>query len=388
MNQIRTKKISILTLSPIMFSFFVMGFVDIVGTAVGYVKKDFGINDTMSNLLPMMVFLWFAICSIPVGLLMRRIGRKKTVLLSAIVTVFAMLLPFIGYTFTIMLCAFALLGIGNTILQVSLNPLVASIVDSKKITSTLTFGMFVKAISSALGPVILAFAATRFNDWKLVFAVYAVATAISFIWLMFTSIKTEKETSAAPSGIKVVLSLLKERTIFSFFLIIVMIVGFEVGLMATVPKYFADCGLTLEDGSYANTLYFIARTIGTFCGAMILSRVSNRKFLNATVATGILSLIVFMSVSGSVPLYSSLFVVGLMCANVFPIIFSQAIQYKSEYADEISSLMIVGVGGGALLPPIMGAVADFTNLRISLIVPVIALITILSISLLILKKKQ
>ena len=381
------KKTSILTLLPIMFSFFVMGFVDIVGTSVGYVKKDFNISDTLSNLLPMMVFLWFAVCSIPTGLLMRKIGRKNTVLISAVVTVLAMILPFISYSFPIMLCAFALLGIGNTILQVSLNPLLAGIVEPQKLTGTLTFGMFIKAIASASGPILIAFAATRLGDWKLVFAAFAVATVISFIWLVLVKVDEEKETGHQSTFLSV-LALLKDRYILALFIVIVLIVGFEVGLMATVPKYFeSNCGLTLEDGSYANTLYFIARTTATFIGAILLSRISIRKFSIVTLIIGIAGMTVFMLVSSHMILIISLFIVGLMCANVFPIAFSRAIQYKPEYKDEISSLMILGISGGALLPPLMGVLADLTNQRVSLTISVLSLILVFIIMLSVVKDK-
>ena len=141
-------------LFPILFGFFVMGFVDVVGIATNYVKKDFFLSDTLANLIPMLVFLWFALCSIPTGMIMNKLGRKNTVLLSMGVTAVAMLLPLIDYNFSLTLLTFALLGIGNTILQVSLNPMIAQVVSEKKMASILTLGQFVKAISSFLGPVI------------------------------------------------------------------------------------------------------------------------------------------------------------------------------------------------------------------------------------------
>ena len=79
-------KSKVYQLMPVLFAFFVMGFVDVVGISTSYVKNDFTLSDTLANLLPMMVFLWFAVCSLPTGLLMGRIGRKKTVLLSSLVT--------------------------------------------------------------------------------------------------------------------------------------------------------------------------------------------------------------------------------------------------------------------------------------------------------------
>ena len=121
------RKNTLAGLLPVLFSFFVMGFVDVVGVATSYVKADFSLSDRIANLLPMMVFLWFAVCSLPTGVLMGRIGRKRTVMASAAVTFVAMLLPLADYSFPVVLTAFALLGIGNTMLQVSLNPLLADV---------------------------------------------------------------------------------------------------------------------------------------------------------------------------------------------------------------------------------------------------------------------
>jgi len=197
----------------------------------------------------------------------------------------------------------------------------------------------------------------------------------------------EKETGHQSTFLSV-LALLKDRYILALFIVIVLIVGFEVGLMATVPKYFeSNCGLTLEDGSYANTLYFIARTTATFIGAILLSRISIRKFSIVTLIIGIAGMTVFMLVSSHMILIISLFIVGLMCANVFPIAFSRAIQYKPEYKDEISSLMILGISGGALLPPLMGVLADLTNQRVSLTISVLSLILVFIIMLSVVKDK-
>ena len=152
-------------LISVMLAFFTMGFVDLVGIATNYIKSDFALNDTMANLMPSMVFLWFLIFSVPTGMLMNRIGRRKTVLLSIVVTIMALLVPLLHYSFAMMLIAFSLLGIGNTLMQVSLNPLVSNIVSGDRLASTLTFGQFVKAIASFLAPIIAAWAVIRFGDW-------------------------------------------------------------------------------------------------------------------------------------------------------------------------------------------------------------------------------
>ena len=82
-----------------MLCFFAMGFVDLVGIASNYVKEDLNLNDSTANLFPSLVFFWFLIFSVPTGILMNKIGRKKTVLLSLLVTVISLLLPIFGFLF-------------------------------------------------------------------------------------------------------------------------------------------------------------------------------------------------------------------------------------------------------------------------------------------------
>lgn len=378
-------KCSVMKLLPVLFSFFVMGFVDVVGISVSYVKNDFALNDTTANLLPMLVFLWFAVCSLPIGIMMRHIGRKKTVQISAVTTVIGMMIPLLDYSFPIVLTAFALLGIGNTILQVSLNPLVTNVSRADKLTSMLTLGQFIKAISSALGPVLVGFAVASLGNWQYIFPIYAGITVLSFVWLIFTPIHEKK--IAEINNKQFILCLFKDKYLLILFTAILLSVGFEVGLMTAVPKYFQKSySLSLETGGYACTLYFIARTIGTFGGTVLLSKLPVKKFFIFSLIIGIISFLIFLIAGNTTILYVSLFIIGLGCANIFPIIFSTALQYKKEYADEISAMMIMGVSGGALIPPLMGILADATTQQISLIIPLCALIYILYTAIYIIKK--
>ena len=377
--EIQVKKNTFWKLPPVLFAFFVMGFVDVVGVSTSYVKSDFGLNDTLANLLPMLVFLWFAVCSLPTGLLMKRIGRKNTVLLSSLITIVDMVLPLVYYSFFSVLLAFALLGIGNTVLQVSLNPLLMDVVAKEKVTSLLTFGYFIKAISSTLGPVILSVAMGVWGDWHLVFWVYAVCTSLSWIWLVCTPIQEKREEVAYVGGS--IWKLFKNRKLMVAFSVILLIVGFEIGLMTAVPKYLLErCQIPIEQGGLGCSLYFAARTLGTFIGSIILSRYSSSRFLIINMVLALLAFGLFMVSSNSTIVLAGLFLVGLFCANVFPIIFSSAIQSEPSKADEISALMIMGVAGGAILPVFMGGIADVSNQFVSLFVPLLALVYILGVS--------
>ena len=187
------KKTSIAVLLPVMLCFFSMGFVDLVGIASNYVQKDLGLSDGQAGIMPSLVFFWFLIFSVPTGMLMNKIGRKKTVLLSILVTVLSLIIPLFGSSYPVMLVAFSLLGIGNALMQTSLNPLVASIVGGDSLASTLTFGQFVKAIASFLAPYIAMWGATAVIpsfglDWRVLFPIYAIIGILAIVALSMTKI--------------------------------------------------------------------------------------------------------------------------------------------------------------------------------------------------------
>lgn len=343
---------------PILFGFFVMGFVDVVGIATNYVKVDFSLPDTLANLIPMMVFVWFAVFSIPTGILMGWAGRRNTVAIALGMTAIAMLLPLFLYDFVSILLAFALLGIGNTLLQVSLNPMVAGIVSSGKITSVLTLGQFIKAVSSFLGPVIAGAAAAYWGDWKLIFIVYAVTTVLSMVWLL-CSVSGKEQRIESNVSFSSTLSLFKDRFITMLFLGILFIVGIDVGLNTSIPKLLMErTSMSLSEAGLGTSLYFVARTVGSFLGALLLVRWAAGRFLRVSMIVAIVSFVLLLCVDVLWIMLVLIVVIGLSCSNVFSILFSYALQHKPERDNEISALMIMGVSGGALVTPVMGIVAD------------------------------
>ena len=230
-----TKNNSVLYALPVLFGFFVMGFCDIVGISSDYAASAFGWSPTMTGLIPSVVFAWFFLLGIPSGLMMNRIGRKNTVLLSILITIVGMALPLIHYDSTTTLAAYALLGIGNAILQVSLNPLLQNVITNEKLlTSSLTAGQVVKAVSSFVGPFIVLSAINLFGDgdegmWYLCFPIMGAATLVFGLWLLFTPIPREVIVQhTETSGLKSSLSLLSDKTILLLFLGIFFAVGTDV----------------------------------------------------------------------------------------------------------------------------------------------------------------
>ncbi len=356
------KKSYIVRMVPVMLCFFAMGFVDLVGTASNYVQKDLGLTDSQANLFPSLVFFWFLIFSVPTGMLMNRIGRKNTVLISLIVTAVSLFIPAFGDSYAVMLVSFSLLGIGNAIMQTSLNPLVSNLISGDKLASTLTFGQFVKAIASFLAPIIAAWGATTMMPtfglgWRALFVIYAVVGFLSISLLAATPIDEEKPDKA--TGIGECLRMLGKPFIFLCFLGIVCHVGIDVGTNTTAPKIIMErLGLPLEEAGFATSVYFIFRTAGCFLGAFILRTMSPKLFFAVSVAMMLAGMVILFVCDTLAPLYVGIGLIGFGNSNIFSVVFSQALMYTPNERNEVSGLMIMGLFGGTVFPLAMGYAAD------------------------------
>lgn len=357
-----TRKTSLMQFIPVMLCFFAMGFVDLVGTASNYVQKDLGLTDSQANLFPSLVFFWFLIFSVPTGMLMNRIGRKKTVLISLIVTAVSLVLPLTGDGYFTMLAAFSLLGIGNAIMQTSLNPLVSNLISNDKLASTLTFGQFVKAIASFLAPILAAWGATTYFPtfglgWRAMFVIFAIVSFLSVSALAATPIEEERPDKA--SGVKECLRLLGRPFILLCFIGIMCHVGIDVGTNTTAPKIIMErLALPLEDASFATGLYFIFRTAGCFLGAFLLRVMSPKVFFGISVVMMLVAMGLLLVGESLGLLYVGIAMVGFGNSNIFSVIFAQALNASPTEKNEVSGLMIMGLFGGTVFPLAMGYAAD------------------------------
>lgn len=356
-NQIKYGK-----LVPVMLCFFAMGFVDLVGIASNYVKADLNLSDAEANIFPSLVFFWFLIFSVPTGVLMNRIGRKRTVMLSLLVTFVSLLLPLFGDSYGIMLCSFSLLGIGNALMQTSLNPLLSNIIAGDKLASSLTFGQFVKAIASFLAPYIAMWGATQAipefgMGWRVLFPVYMAVAVVAILWLGATPIEEEAPDKA--SGFSSCLKLLGSPFILLCFLGIMCHVGIDVGTNTTAPKILMErLGMPLDDAGFATSLYFIFRTLGCLSGAVILQKVASKPFLGISVVCMLVAMVLLFVSNDLTVIYIAIALIGFGNSNVFSIVFSQALLAVPDKKNEISGLMIMGLFGGTVFPLLMGFASD------------------------------
>lgn len=340
---------------PVLFTFFVMGFCDVVGIATSHLKADFNLSEVMAGFIPSMVFIWFLILSLPSALMMNRYGRKKMVQVSNVITIVGMLIPFISYSFVSCMIAFILLGIGNTILQVSLNPLLTNVVKGDKLASCLTVGQVIKAVSSFCGPFIALAAVSMFGNWMYLFPIFAIITIISWALLVFTGIDEAPVRKEESGSAFAAFALLKDPTILLYFLGIFFIVGVDVGTNTVSPKLLMErCAFDVDKASLGASVYFICRTAGAFLGSFLLARMNEIKYLKINVILAVASMAVLFFAQSPAAILAAVGGIGFFCSSVFSVLFSLALKARPEKANEISGFMITGVCGGAVIPPLMG----------------------------------
>ncbi len=382
-----SKKVSIAVLLPMFLSFFVMSFADLVGTAKDYVQDDFQLSETISNFIASAAFLWFFVFSVPTGILQGRFGKKNMLNLGMVLSAVGLILPFIFYKFHFVLIGFCLIGIGNTIIQVSANPLLIDLVPQNKAASSLSFSQFIKALGSMVAAPLAAWCASAFGDWKLVFPIFAVVSLLSVFWL--ASIKVEESKPEQSPSVASCLSLLGNPFILLMFLCIFLVVGIDVGVNAGSGSFLMDTfGMDKDVAASGRSVYFFGKLVGCLTGALILTLLSTRKFLLYSTLLGLASLLVFIFNGSEAASWPIIFIIGLGFSNVFPMIFTLAVERLPSRSGEISGLMMMAIAGGAVIPPLMGVAVDGMGTNGGMYILVVCTLLILAVSLGNMKEKK
>ncbi len=369
------------SLAPTLMVYIVMGFVDIIGVSTGYIKNDFQLEDKTAQLLPSLVFVWFFIFSVPSGILLERFGKKKILNIGMLVSGLSMIIPILYYSLNSMICAFVLLGIGNTIVQVAANPLLYDVVPKDKFSSYMSLSQFIKASCSLAGPIIAVFMSVQFGNWKLVFLVYAFVTFLAIFWLSSAPIK-ETKSGHIIATFSSCFSLLKNRSIMLLVLGIFIVVGAEVSMKTNIANLLQGVHqLSLDNASLAISIFFSAQMIGRLIGAISLRFIDIKYFFRASTILSLLGLSMVLFFSGVWSARIGIFIIGIGTSNIFPLIFSLAAQKLPARVNEISGLMIMAIVGGAIIPPFMGLVSSNFGVLESFYVLLIAFIYLLILSL-------
>ena len=366
-------------LLPVLLSFFVMSFVDMVGIGVDRVKADMNLSSSVAQLIPSAAFLWFLLLSVPVGIIQSRIGKKVMLNSGMLITALGMVLPFLVYSFPMVLAGFALLGIGNTIVQVSANPLLVDVVPGHRASSFLSFSQFVKAIGSMIAPPLAGFLAARFGDWKLLFLVFGIVSILSVLWL--SSVRIAETPSEVKATALTALKLLGNSFVLVMVLSIFVVVGVDVGFNSNSGQFLMQrFGFLQEAAESGRSVYFLGRMTGTFLGALLLTRIASVKFYRWTAVLGIVSFVVLIILPAGIDrkaVWTLVFITGLAVANIFPLVFSITVRKYPERSSEISGLMMMAISGGAVFPLLMGWITDISNASWGMSVMVVCMVLLL-----------
>jgi fucose permease len=317
---------------------------------------------------------------VPAGILLERFGKKKILNIGMLVSGLSMIIPLLFYSLESVICAFVLLGIGNTIVQVAANPLLYDVVSKDKFSSYMSLSQFIKATCSLLGPIIAVFMSVQFADWKLVFLVYAFVTMITILWLSSTTIK-ESISMDRTASFGSCFSLLKNRSVLLLVLGIFVVVGSEVGMKTNIANLLQGVhNLTLDNASLAISIFFSAQMLGRFVGAISLRFVNINRFFRLSTILSLIGLFMVLFIPGVWSARIGIFVIGIGTSNIFPLIFSIAAHKLPARVNEISGLMIMAIVGGAIIPPLMGLISSTIGILESFYVLLIAFGYLLTLS--------
>ena len=382
-----TQKINLSRIAPVLMAFFVMSFVDLVGIGVDRVSKDMNLSATLAQLIPSAAFLWFLLLSVPVGVLQSRLGKRFMLNVGMGVTALGLLVPFFFYSFAMVLAGFALLGIGNTIVQVSANPLMVDVVPGNRRSSFLSFSQFVKAIGSMLGAPVAAFFASKFGDWKLMFLVFGIVSILSVIWL--GAVKIDESKQDFKPSLASSFRLLGNSFILMMVISIFLVVGVDVGFNSNSGQFLIrQFGIEQTSAEQGRVVYFFGRMLGTFAGAIILTRFSSSKFFMWSSLLGIVCLVLIILVKSTILAWVLVFMIGLAVANIWPLVFSITIGKYPDRSNEISGLMMMAICGGAVIPLLVGWIGDLSNLAVGMLILVACMIYLWAVSIYCVRKQS
>jgi fucose permease len=348
---------------PIFLMFFIMGFGDAVGTMVGFATKEFELSRGMAGLLPFVGFIAYAFFPVPASVLQDKKGKKFVLLLGLTLILAGYLIPIMSISkYIYLLVSILMVGTGIAVAQVAGNPILRDVSAKGKFSRNLAFAQFIKAIGSNSGPYVIPLVITLGLFWQSIFYIYFLVAVITMLLILPLKIKErEDEEKQKPASIKSSLALLKNPFVFLMVFSLFLYVGAEVGMGSWIASYLEK--YYQYDLSSMATLgigfFYLSLMVGRLLGSVILNWVSAKKFFVITSIISVVAILGLFSGTRAVSIVS-IFIIGLGFANIFPLIFSITIDSMPEKSNELSGLMVTSIVGGAIMPLLMGLVADYS----------------------------
>jgi MFS transporter, FHS family, L-fucose permease len=369
---------------PIFLAFFVMGVADAMGPMSDAVKNDYQLSNVAATLLSFFVFIAFAVFSVPGGLLAARIGKKNLLLLGLGLNAVAVLIPSLySPSFELLLGCIFLLGVGTAFLQVAGNPIMRDVSAAGRYSRNLSFAQGIKGIGSTastyLVTAVTAIAVFQGMGWRGTFPLFFGFMALSFV--LVALLRVEETKADEPPSIGSSIGLLKEPIFLLAVLGIFLYVGAEASMGRFLKPILLEIGADEATASrFGPAMFFLLLTVGRLAGGAVLTVISPRTFFRLSALLGMLGAAAIMTGSQTAAI-AGVFAAGLGFANIWPLLFSITVEEKPARASELSGLMCMAISGGAIVPLLMGGLADLNLGAMAFVVPTACFAYLLVLSL-------
>jgi MFS transporter, FHS family, L-fucose permease len=374
---------------PIYMIFLAMGLIDSAGPMVSLAKESFKISNTVASLLPLLAYIMYGLLSVPIGLLQDRKGKKFILNLGLAIALSGLVIPIFSgmygkmvvdggsmIQFYKILAAILFLGAGGSILQVAGNPIMRDISEEGHYSKNLSFAQSIITVGSSMGFLLPVIMLRAFGlDWSILFPVFSSLVLISFVGLNTMKITEKKTEDEHHATFKSCFKLLGNGYVLAMVIGIFIYCGVEISMSAHIPILLKEkFGISVEKMGLliSWSLFYLPILAGRFLGSLIMARIAPKRLLLFTVLMALLGVSLVFVNSFSLTLIG-IFLVGLGFANIFPLIFSITIEHLPQHTNELSGLLVSSIAGGALIPPIMGMVADSTTIQAAFVVPVLCI---------------
>ena len=383
--------------------FFVISFItNILGPLVPDIISGFALSLALASFLPFSFFVAYGVMSIPAGMLLERFGEKP-VLIGAFLLGFAGSCLFATQaTFTIALTSLFTIGIGMTLLQVAINPLLRVAGGEENFAFYSVMAQLVFGSASFLSPYVYSYLVTRLKGytgggnflvdtlsrvvptnlpWLSLYWLFTVVTLAMVVVLALVRLPRVELTDAErPGAWATHAQLFRKPIVWLFFVGIFAYVGTEQGVANWISKFLQTYhGMNPEtEGAAVVSHFWGLMTAGCLLGLVLLKLFDSRKILVVFSVAAMVSLAV--ALWGSATVSANAFrMVGFCLSVMWSIVFALALNSLAEHHGTFSGILCTGIIGGAVVPMLVGQVGNVFGLRAGMHLVFLTLAYILAI---------
>lgn len=371
----------------ILLTFFVISFLtNIIGALIPEIRDDFTLSLTLAGLLPFAFFIAYSVFSIPAGALVERY-REKAVMMAAFLVAFvgALMLVLIP-NFVTAVCSLFVIGAGMAMLQVVINPLLRVAGGEENFAFNSNLGQLCFGLASFISPLYYSYLVTNLEGaeqdlnaflsfmaglvpeglaWLSIYWSFAIMAVLMVgLILLFQFPTVERKEDEVVGAFSTYGTLLKRPLVLLYFLGIFFYVGTEQGVANWISEFLNTYhGFDPQTaGAQAVSWFWGAMTVGTVVGIAVLRLFDSRRVLLTFSTAAIACLTVALFSPGVVARYAFP-AIGFFISIMYPVIISLALNSVEEHHGAFTGILMTGIGGGAVVPLIVGSLGDLFGLR-------------------------